>query len=521
MNNIVSEKMLQIVKDIKERASEAESEYEYSAEKFQMKASRSIDLFGGDAVSRVADIASEARRICDKLYASYQTLVKILDEQCRPLLDHEPDYKAVGEVKDLIKWLNDESEIESNASVSFNSYGLGDVASGRYIPSIENKMIQSFWETKYRMWPGRVEAEEAEKLRKQQEEERKKKALEEKHKKAEEEKRRKEEEEQRALEEQDRVNDEQAKTQYEKELKEWEEENFLRKVAIQQLEGNVEKQAQQIEKLCEEKLKIEQTRIDNEKYCFRNQMEEIKREISNDQDELKKLGIFKISEKNRLKGKIHNLEKEYDSLKDSCSAIDVEYAKRCNELTLEANRIRGEFYCQPEALQYLVYTTIKKSENSMSYDGVISVLSQIDSPEVKDKCFDTIQELVNKKILNVETKSGNGLNKEKFYYVATEKKKPVLILPSVVRKETERKRKEEEDRKRKQKEAEARRIAEERERMKQMVYYAIFYDSTVQDVARELCINDSWEVASYIKELLEEGKIEKTVRNGRSYFSRK
>lgn len=156
-----TEKMLQAVRSAKSSASRAEGEYDRGESMLQIKASRSIDLFGGDAVSRVADIAADARKLCDSLYASYQSLVGMLDSQCRPLLDQEPELHAVKEVRDLIKWLNDESEIESNFTASFNSRSLGGVASGRYVPTIENKMIQRFWESKYDTWPGRAEAEAA------------------------------------------------------------------------------------------------------------------------------------------------------------------------------------------------------------------------------------------------------------------------------------------------------------------------------------------------------------------------
>lgn len=168
MSNSASQKMLDAVSAAKESAKRAEQEYDRGARRLQAKASRNIDLYGGSAVSQVADIASESRKICDALYAAYQTLVKMIDEQCRPLLEQEPDYRAVREVRNIIKWLNDESEIENNFTASLNSRSLGGVASGRYIPLMENKMIQSFWDSKCASWPGRAEAEHAEKLRKEE-----------------------------------------------------------------------------------------------------------------------------------------------------------------------------------------------------------------------------------------------------------------------------------------------------------------------------------------------------------------
>lgn len=174
-NQSATERILQVVSSVKSEARRAESEFDRRNSDIQRKASRSIDLFGGSATSQVADIARDARRACDDLYSAYQSLVRIVDEQCRPLLDQDPAVTAVKEVCDLIKWLNDESEIENNFTASLNSRGLGDVASARYIPTMDNKMIQRYWENKYAMWPGRAEQEaqarrEAEERRRAQQE---------------------------------------------------------------------------------------------------------------------------------------------------------------------------------------------------------------------------------------------------------------------------------------------------------------------------------------------------------------
>lgn len=162
MSNIATEQMLAAVRSTKESAKRAEQEYDRRADRLQEKASQNINLFGGSAVSQVADIAQESRSICDTLYATYQTLVRMLDSQCRPLLDQNPDYTAVRAVRDLIKWLNDESEIQNNFTASLNAYNLGDIAAVRYIPSMENKMIQTFWETSYQSLPGVADAERRE-----------------------------------------------------------------------------------------------------------------------------------------------------------------------------------------------------------------------------------------------------------------------------------------------------------------------------------------------------------------------
>lgn len=121
----VNSRLLQLVQQAKESAAKAEREYERREDALQAKASQNIDLFGGHAVSQAVDLAAEARKMCDSLYAAYQTLVAMTDAQCRPLLAQQPGREAVRAVRDLIKWLNDESEIENNFSASLNYRDLG------------------------------------------------------------------------------------------------------------------------------------------------------------------------------------------------------------------------------------------------------------------------------------------------------------------------------------------------------------------------------------------------------------
>lgn len=121
--------MMDCVELVRDRAKRAERAFDSANSRIQSKAGDTINLFGGDATSRVADLARDARRACDDLYTSYQCLIHTLDETCRPLLSQDPDLSAVRAVRDLIKWLNDESETENNFTASFNGRDLGDVPS--------------------------------------------------------------------------------------------------------------------------------------------------------------------------------------------------------------------------------------------------------------------------------------------------------------------------------------------------------------------------------------------------------
>lgn len=157
----VSNQMLEAVANAKKQAKSAEHQFDFAAEMVNIKSSSSIDLFGGRAVSQVADIASSVRKACDELYASYQALVLMLDQQCRPFLSQNPSTRAVKEVMEMIKWLNSESEIGSNFSGSLNGSSLGDLVNVKYFASMECQMIQKHWENVYSTMPGTEEENRA------------------------------------------------------------------------------------------------------------------------------------------------------------------------------------------------------------------------------------------------------------------------------------------------------------------------------------------------------------------------
>ena len=66
----VNSRLLQLVQQAKESAAKAEREYERREDALQAKAGQNIDLFGGHAVSQAVDLAAEARKMCDGLYAA-------------------------------------------------------------------------------------------------------------------------------------------------------------------------------------------------------------------------------------------------------------------------------------------------------------------------------------------------------------------------------------------------------------------------------------------------------------------
>ena len=157
-----SKQMYDAVAHAKRVASSADSDFDFANSRIQIKASSRIDLFGGTAVSEVADIAQDAKKACDDLYAALQLAVATLDSECRPLLIYKPEGKAIKEVYEEIKQLNSDSEISNTFSATVNYDRLGDVATRRYSPSIQAKMVEQFWRNEYekiRSEMNRIEAE--------------------------------------------------------------------------------------------------------------------------------------------------------------------------------------------------------------------------------------------------------------------------------------------------------------------------------------------------------------------------
>ena len=364
MSNTASDKILDIVKVARESAYRAERNYNDSAMLLKAKSQRSINLFGGSAVSQVADIVSESKMICDELYAAYQVLVEMVDSQCRPLLDETPDYIAVREVRDLIRWLNDESEIQNNFAASFNGTKLGDVASGRYMPSMSNKMIQQFWVTKCDMWPGKEEAEAEER-----------------------EKREAEAEQTQKNEEKERKRTE---NEYRKELAEWTEKSEQIKRTRQ------EKLREAIEKLKNDKI----TAIESKRNEVLKQAETIKiaskEQLAEAEKKLSSLGMFALAEKKACKDIMKKMSDEIYKADTNCTAAEREYHRELgmieswiNEQTPELEKkIENKFPLPKKPLneKEKEIDKYKKEIVSVMYHGV-----GYTAREIRDAAFDPIE----------------------------------------------------------------------------------------------------------------------------------
>lgn len=275
--------MLAEVEKAKSRGRSADRLFDSRNRDIQRKASQSIDLFGGHATSRVVEIRSDARRACDDLYTSYQTLVASLDAVCRPLLASNPSGQAIKAVSDAISYFNSESEIESNFTASFNGQDLGDVANSKYVPSISNKMIQRFWEEQYSATPYAKDAAN---------------------------RRRKEAEEARARREAERKRMEEAKKEEEKRKAEEKEKAHLH---WKQVTADVRQKENEHTRRVREEAKAQLQSVQKQ---VEEKIAALKKEKQDCENRLSGLGVFRSGEKKSLQQQIRRLDFFLEKLSD-------------------------------------------------------------------------------------------------------------------------------------------------------------------------------------------------------------
>ncbi len=152
-----------------------------------------IQWYQRGALGELHDVLKKATDTCNKRYVSLQSLVQMVDSECKPLLAFKPYKKSIKAVAQVIADLNEDSVLNTDFGLSVNDSSMEDVAMVSYSPSLEALMIQKFWEQKVLVVD--ETSEEREILKVEREEQRKRDEEEKKAKKEEAERRRKEAEE--------------------------------------------------------------------------------------------------------------------------------------------------------------------------------------------------------------------------------------------------------------------------------------------------------------------------------------
>jgi hypothetical protein len=147
------------VAKVKLAADKANKLFDQRNAAIQSQIRMNINLFSENAASKTVGIIAKATYACDDLYASLQALVVEVDSVCRPYLADDPGADAIKAVAELIASLNEDSEIENNGTITINGAYAGNASASKYMPGLQARMIQKFWEGQYSMTPEGIEAE--------------------------------------------------------------------------------------------------------------------------------------------------------------------------------------------------------------------------------------------------------------------------------------------------------------------------------------------------------------------------
>lgn len=288
MNNENTQKVLDAVARAQREVDSAEARFEREGSRIQRMASyTTIDIYN---MSKAVEIVADVKRTTDDLYTSYESIIRTLDMQCRPLLDLGVSADAIKKVADLMKKINEESSsLSSNATGSFNGYSMGDLRTEYYMASLEAKTIEKFWIAKYESTPEcaeerkRREAAAAERRKRQAEQakieaERKKKEAEEKKRQAE------------------------LKAAEEKRI---EEANAAAKIHMDKCVQDCQKKVADYKKDLKKYIETQRKKFEKE---VSDKVAELKKEIKKQEEILSQLGVFKFSEKKQAKQEIKKLE---------------------------------------------------------------------------------------------------------------------------------------------------------------------------------------------------------------------
>lgn len=176
LNMQADEMMNKALDELEARLKDAEADFEGGQRLIDIKTRYSIS-----DISQLADIVSEANRITGELYANYESLVRAANTICKPYADQGVLPETLSRIVKFLEHINAEcSTLGSNFSASVNDVSLGGVASTRYSPTAEARMIETNWKLLHSMHPD-VEGEKRrreEKKRREREEREEKKRLE-------------------------------------------------------------------------------------------------------------------------------------------------------------------------------------------------------------------------------------------------------------------------------------------------------------------------------------------------------
>ena len=158
-----NEKILSAVKFAKEDFVKAGKKFETKGAALERRANSTtiaISYDGSYERDKARGLIREGLVISKDYFVACETIVGSLDAICRPLLALKPSVQAVGAVASLIdEIVKDLDETRVTFNAYFDGSKGGSAESEAFKPSIESRIIQSFWNNEYRIMPGYAEEE--------------------------------------------------------------------------------------------------------------------------------------------------------------------------------------------------------------------------------------------------------------------------------------------------------------------------------------------------------------------------
>lgn len=299
--------LLEILSQIKSDADSAQYKFNERKWDIERNSNNPIDLFGGSAVSSVSAIAMETRIACDDLYASLQTYVRLIDEKCRPLVDDSVSSTTLKKIVDLIDELNESSSISINFTASLNYHGLGDVADIEYFPTVESKMIQTYWDNTYNSHPDTKKEKERERIA---------------------------EEKRKAELEEIAHND---KQKYDVELNKWED---LRDTMLKKRSQFID---EKISAKKSELLKKYEKTFEEQKIQLMNDLTEFESKLENEKNLLESLGVLAVFKKRKSRKQVLLFETKIAEIKTSLEKAELTYKNNNKTVDSKAKRSLSKF----------------------------------------------------------------------------------------------------------------------------------------------------------------------------------
>ena len=288
------------VRRARDAAKSAERAYDRAAAEVQRKTSSSLDYYSYDFQTRLREIVDLTVSACKNLFNAYQNEIRKLDKICRPLINETRRRSEIQEIVDVIKWLNEESKIESNFNATFNSQDMGRVSGVSHTPDRDCVAIQRFWEDTLRKTPKTPEEIREEREAKERQE------------RETAERRRREEE---ARKERERKEKEE-KAAYEKAMQEWN----RKKAEIES------RRAAELERSLEKFKKDQKAEIENtyytQKAAAKAKLDQAQKQEQEAEAALSTLGFLQFGAKSEQKKRIQAAQTQADEAKAAMEAAE-------------------------------------------------------------------------------------------------------------------------------------------------------------------------------------------------------